>query len=357
MNDRDSEHVIAQFIDQGYELAQDDKTADVILLNTCSVRQHAEEKVWSMLGYLKRLKKNKPQVIIGLLGCMAQNLQDAIIERMPHVDLVCGPNDLSRVYYLVKNIQKTNKNVIAVESMKRNPSFYRHLYQPNQKYSYVVIMEGCNNFCSYCVVPYVRGQERSRPQKDILDEVKQLVAKGIPSVTLLGQNVNSYSGGCSFPELLRKVSAIRGIGLISFATSHPKDASMELFEAMRDCANIRKHLHLPLQSGSNRILKAMNRGYARSDYAKLVDSYRKIVGEKAEIGTDIIVGFPGETEKDFKDTVDMVRKVSFNFAYIFKYSPRPHTKAANLVDNVSIEIKKERHKILLDLQKQISKSK
>lgn len=378
MNDRDSEHVVAQFLAHGYRLTDNKKDADVILLNTCSVRQHAEDKVFSELGRLRKLKitnpksqiPNKSQItnskrkthnaerttpIIGVIGCMAENLKDTIIERMPHVDLVCGPNDLGRVYQLVEKFKTTQKNIVSVGAACRSPSFYKHLYQPDKKHSYVVIMEGCNNFCSYCVVPYVRGSERSRPFKDVLAEVSQLVAKGISSVTLLGQNVNSYDGGCNFPKLLRKVSAIAGVDEISFATSHPKDASLELFEAMRDCNNIRKHLHLPIQSGSDRILRLMNRGYTREHYLSLVDSYRAVVGEGAMLGTDVIVGFPTETEKDFQDTVSVLKKVKFHFAYLFKYSARLRTKAAALADDVPQATKEKRHRILLDLQKQISK--
>lgn len=372
MNERDSEHVIAQFLDHGYALADAAREADVILLNTCSVRQHAEDKVFSELGRLRKLKSVPPkfaganlsrgddyptQKIIGVIGCMAENLKDKIIKRMPQVDLVCGPNDLGRIVELVENVQKTHKDIIAVGAAQRDASFYRHLYQADNKHSYVVIMEGCNNFCSYCVVPYVRGRERSRAYRDIVGETKTLVRKGIVSLTLLGQNVNSYSGGCSFPELLRKVSAIEGVKEINFATSHPKDASIELFEAMRDCPNIRKYLHLPLQSGSNRILKAMNRGYTRAHYTKLVKEYRAIVGKDANLGTDFILGFPAETEKDFKDTLTLAESIRFDFAYIFKYSPRPNTKAAKLDDDVPMETKQRRHQALLELQRKISKSK
>lgn len=386
MNERDSEHVAAQFLDQGYSLAQAPKDADVILLNTCSVRQHAEDKVWSELGRLRKLKipnhkfqitnkfqipdsklKNKsaertPQnadrtPVIGVIGCMAENLKNKIIERMPIVDFVAGPNDVARLVAIVETIKKTKKKIVAVGSAQRDASFYRHLYHAGKKHSYVVIMEGCNNFCSYCVVPYVRGRERSRPAKDVIAEIEQLVLKGVASVTLLGQNVNSYSGGCNFAELLRKVSAIKGLKEISFATSHPKDATQELFEAMRDCPTIIKYLHLPLQSGSGRILRKMNRGYTKARYEAVVAQYRKIVGEGALIGTDIIVGFPTETEKDFSRTVAMMEKIRFDQAFLFKYSPRPGTKAAEFADDVSLEEKKRRHAILLELQRKISNEK
>jgi tRNA-2-methylthio-N6-dimethylallyladenosine synthase len=204
------------------------------------------------------------------------------------------------------------------------------------------------------VVPFVRGRERSRAFKDILEEIKQLAEKGICSVTLLGQNVNSYNGGCSFPELLKKINDVKGLKEISFVTSHPKDASVELFEAMRDLTKVKKYLHLPIQSGSDRILKLMNRGYTREHYLDLVRQYRDIVGEKAVLGTDIIVGFPSETEQDFEDSRAVIEQVKFDFAYIFKYSIRTKTKAAELADDVVEEEKKRRHRILLDLQKEIS---
>lgn len=355
MNDRDSEHVIAQFLNNGYSLAEAPKKADVVLINTCSVRQHAEDRVWSELGAMKKVKKHNPEVVIGVLGCMAENLKNKIIEKMPMVDLVCGPNDLSKVFELVQKVKISQTNMVAVGSDIRQPDFYKNLYQADKTHSYVVIMEGCNNFCSYCVVPYVRGRERSRNFEEIIGEVKQLVKRKITSVTLLGQNVNSFNGGCSFPELLRRINKIRGMGEVSFVTSHPKDASVELFETMRDCAKVKKYLHLPIQSGSDRILKLMNRGYTRAKYLDLAEKYRSVVGPRAKLATDFIVGFPTETKEDFEQTCQIAERVKFNFAYIFKYSPRPKTKAGLLKDDVPQEVKKLRHKTLLDLQRKISK--
>lgn len=374
MNSRDSEHVIAQFKRAGYALAKTAKEADVVLFNTCSVRQHAEDKVWSELGRLKQFKveslkfkgfdqkdnikhKTLNRVpIIGVIGCMAENHKDKIIERAPFVDLVVGPNDLAGIVEKVNIAQDYRKSLVAVASPERDKSFYQKLYQPDKKHSYVIIMEGCNNFCSYCVVPYVRGRERSRDYGDIFDEVKKLGNQGIKSVTLLGQNVNSYNGGCDFPELLQKVSEVKKIQEVSFVTSHPKDANQKLFETMRDVAKIKKYLHLPIQSGSDRILKLMNRGYSAAHYLSLIRKYRDIVGNNAKLATDMIVGFPSETVEDFQASYDILEKVKFNFAYIFKYSPRPNTKAAEIEDDVPLNKKKQRHKILLDLQKEISKN-
>jgi len=358
MNDRDSELVVGQFLSKGYKLVDTSKKADVILLNTCSVREHAEHKVWSELGSREQLKKKKPDLVIGVIGCMAKNLQHRIIERMPHVDLVVGPNDLANIYDYVKKIlkERKRKQLVKVSSATRDKSFYRHLYHQNKKHSYVNISEGCSNFCSYCVVPYVRGRHRSRPIGDITKEIKQLVKDGITSITLLGQNVNDfyYSRGrkrVNFVGLLDMISDIKGVNELSFITSHPKDIDSKLFDLMAQKKNIIKYLHLPVQSGSNRILKLMNRRYTRQKYLKIIAQYRKRV-PKGVLATDVIVGFPGETRKDFKDTLGLFKEVKFNFAYIFKYSPRPHTKARDLADDVGAGEKERRHGILLDLARE-----
>ena len=386
MNNRDSELVTGLFLSNGYELTADISRADVILFNTCSVRQHAEDKVFSELGTLKRLKitnpnkqitnniqytnsklQNKQQTtnyklpIIGVIGCMAKNLGGEIIKRIPHVDLVIGPNDLGRIYDYVRVVQKERQSIVAVDSQQRDKTFYKNLHHQDKRYCYVNISEGCSNFCSYCVVPYVRGRHRSRPVKNILREVKQLVDTGISSITLLGQNVNDYQSfkgkkKIDFVNLLDMISDIKGVKELSFVTSHPKDIDFRLFDLMAKKKNIKKYLHLPVQSGSNRILKLMNRRYTREKYLKIIAQYRKKV-PNGVLATDVIVGFPTETEKDFGDTLDLIKKIQFNFAYIFKYSPRPHTKASNMVDDLPTEIKKRRHKILLDLQKKISKAK
>ena len=432
MNSRDSELVAGQFVNRGYQLVDTAKEADVILLNTCSVREHAEDKVWSELGRLRKLKSVPPsfagaklnrrdnhpkKIIIGVIGCMARNLGNKIIERMPHVDLVVGPNDLANIYDYVKEILKERRRFVEVSSATRDKSFYKHLYHQNKKHSYVNISEGCSNFCSYCVVPYVRGRHRSRAAEDILKEIKQLVKDGVNSITLLGQNVDDYSyrlktkdqrpktKKIDFVGLVEVISRIKGVKELSFVTSHPKDIDAStslsipsslgmirgmvsesnhdpepldfardgsrdgepveprsrrvdflLFDLMEQRKNIKKYLHLPVQSGSNRILKLMNRKYTRAKYLKIIAQYRKKV-PNGILATDVIVGFPSETEKDFRDTFDLIKKVEFNFAYIFKYSPRPHTKAKDLPDDVPKQEKERRHRILLDLQKGISRRK
>lgn len=394
MNDHDSDLVAGQFLSRGYQLTENKKEADVILLNTCSVRQHAEDRVFSELGALKKLKvlpkfagapRNREAIsgtksrkcyafhganlsrgdnypakkVIGVIGCMARNLGKKIIERAPHVDLVVGPNDLAHIYEYVKEIQEKRKNIIEVNSATRDKSFYKNLYHRNKKHAYVNISEGCSNFCSYCVVPYVRGLQRSRAVKDILAEIKKLVKDGVSSVTLLGQNVNDFGlkpEKINFVELLNLISGIKGVKELSFLTSHPKDIDFRLFDLMAKKKNISKYLHLPIQSGSDRILKLMNRKYTKEKYLEIIDEFRKKV-PYGILATDVIVGFPTETEEDFQDTLDLMNKVKFNFAYLFKYSPRPHTKAKDLCDDVPKKEKERRHAILLNLQREISRRK
>jgi tRNA-2-methylthio-N6-dimethylallyladenosine synthase len=375
--------VIGQFLSRGYQLTDDKKQADVILFNTCSVRQHAEDRVFSELGTLKKLKirnpnaeiQNKSRIrnskfeirnlpVIGVIGCMAKNLGREITRRIPEVDLVVGPNDLAHLYDYVRIIQKRRQRIVAADSPERDKAFYKNLYHNDKQYCYVNISEGCSNFCSYCVVPYVRGKHRSRPVGDILKEVKKLVNEGVNSITLLGQNVNDFSSKfkvqslkvkkVEFVELVKMVSEIKGVKELGFVTSHPKDIDVRLFDLMAQRPNIKKYLHLPVQSGSDRILKLMNRRYSRKKYLKIVDEFRKRIPDGI-LATDVIVGFPTETEKDFQKTLDLLKKVEFNFAYLFKYSPRPHTKAQKLPDGVPQKEKERRHAILLNLQREIAR--
>jgi len=361
MNKRDSEIVRGLLEEQGYAFTDNEKDADVILFNTCSVREHAEHRVMSILGALSRKKKNRTKTILGLLGCVAQHKKKAIFKSLPYLDFICGPADIYKVPELILKASKKGYKIISVKSSRAARSIVNinPYYRDSQIHAYVNIMYGCNNFCSYCIVPYVRGEEVSRPLPDIIEEIKALVKRNITNITLLGQNVNSYHGPCgkdycNFVELLKQVNNVDGIKKINFVTSHPKDATITLFEAMKELDKVDKHLHLPLQSGSNRILKLMNRGYIIEEYMKLVEKYQKII-PRGTISTDIIVGFPGETEEDFDDTRKAMKSIRFTGAYIFKYSPRPPAEAATLDDNVPVETKKMRNQILLDLQKRISK--
>lgn len=373
MNNRDSEVVKGLLVAKGYRLVQDEKAADIILFNTCSVREHAEDKVWSAVGKYRGKRgegRGKKKQIIGVIGCMAQNYKDEIFRRAPGVDIVCGPSCIDQLPSMIKAVsscktQGTSKDYKSIETKEkiRPEEIYHTGFYESKDHAYVVISEGCDNFCSYCVVPYARGRLRHRPAEEILKEVEAAVVSGIGNITLLGQNVNSYKSQdtshktqVNFLELLKEISMIEKLKSLSFVTSHPKDTEKELFEIIASMPVIKKSLHMPVQSGSDHILKAMNRGYTAGQYLKLVDQYRLLV-YNGQISTDIIVGFPGETEGDFKKTMALVKRAEFNSAFIFKYSPRPNTKAALMKDDVSMETKKRRHSELLALQREISKNK
>ncbi|MDD2679259.1 MAG: tRNA (N6-isopentenyl adenosine(37)-C2)-methylthiotransferase MiaB [Candidatus Omnitrophica bacterium] len=353
MNTRDSEVVSGLLQKSGHKICHDPAKADIIILNTCSVRQHAEDKVWSEIG---RFKNGK---LIGVIGCMAQNYGQGVFERSPNVSFVVGPADIEKIPGIIARLSKDKaifeRKIFETEGECRPEEIYHTGFYQDKNHAYVVISEGCSNFCSYCVVPYVRGGLHNRNHKDILKEIQAALKKGITRFTLLGQNVNAYKyDKVDFIKLLGRVDAIKGLKEFSFITSHPRDTSIDLFKAMNDLGKLKKYLHLPVQSGSDGILKLMNRGYSRKFYLALADNYRKIVKDGA-LTSDIIVGFPTETEEDFKGTYDLVKAVRFSAAYIFKYSSRPHTEAFKMADTVAKEDKEERHKLILDLQKGISK--
>lgn len=364
MNLRDSEVVCGMLKDAGYMLVDDADSADVVIFNTCSVRQHAEDKVWSEIGCFNRKPyaiSHKP--IIGIIGCMAQNYKDDIFRKAPRVDFVVGPQDIDKIPDIIRKMTNdearmpkiNQKKIWETDGKERPEDIYHTGFHQDKDHAFVVISEGCSNFCSYCVVPYVRGPLRNRKHKEIIREIREAIDKGISRFTLLGQNVNAfYDGEVDFIGMLGLVDKIKGVKEFSFVTSHPKDTSVELFKAMAECGKLKKYLHLPAQSGSDRILKAMNRVYTREIYLDLARLYRKIV-KGGVLTTDIIVGFPGETEQDFQETYDLVKEVNFNSGFFFKYSPRPHTQAANLTDDVPRQEKERRHGIILKLQKEISK--
>ncbi|MBI4706518.1 MAG: tRNA (N6-isopentenyl adenosine(37)-C2)-methylthiotransferase MiaB [Candidatus Omnitrophica bacterium] len=383
MNVRDSEVIGGLLARAGYEITDDEQQADIVIFNTCSVRQMAEDRVWSAVGNAVNREKHRdsPQKagtvpIIGITGCMANNYREAIFEKAPAVDFVVGTADIGKLPEIIKEIQKhkgslNEKKIYETDAEFREDEIYHTGFRLDKEHAFVVISEGCENFCSYCVVPYVRGKLRSRDPEDILKEIKADVDAGISKITLLGQNVNAYHWvdknrdspqkpgtvpvfTFDFVKLLTMVNRISGLKEFTFVTSHPKDTSIELFKAMAELDKLRKYMHLPVQSGSDRILKMMNRRYTRENYLNLAKSYREIV-RGGELTTDIIVGFPGETEKDFQDTFDLVKEAEFNAGFIFKYSPRPHTEALKLPDDVSREEKERRHALILELQKKISK--
>ena len=351
------------FMEKGFEKAESVHEADIILFNTCSVRKHAEDRAISNMGKLLKIKNeklkikniNKKSKIYGIIGCTAQALKRDLFKRLPALDLVCGTGEIHKLPQLIENVAEDK--VLAYDNIDIDiPEAGSH-YRENKKTAYVSIMRGCNNFCSYCIVPFVRGRERSRKAEDIIGEVGDLAKRGFREVKLLGQNVNSYrNGACDFVQLLKRISNIDGVEKIKFMTSHPKDASMKLFEAMKNLDKVDKHLHLPVQSGSDRILKLMNRGYTAGKYTTLIKNLRRLI-PGCRITTDVIVGFPTESDTDFKKTRNLMNNIKFNAAYIFKYSPRPPAKSSFLGDDVSKEVKRDRHKILLDLQKGISKKK
>lgn len=343
MNEHDSEKIAGMLVKCGYTKADSKQDADFILFNTCCVREHAELRTFGNVGFIKELKQLNPRLILGVCGCMMQqkDVADKLYKRFPFVDLIFGTHELKNFPFMLEkvldneriiNISEMDGEVIEGLPVERTPGFS----------TFVNIMYGCNNFCTYCIVPYVRGRERSRRAEDVVNEVREIVALGYKEVTLLGQNVNSYySDGVNFPKLLEMVNAVPGLTRLRFMTSHPKDLSDELIEAMAKLDKVGKHIHLPVQSGSDEILRRMNRHYTSSQYLELVSKLRSKVKD-VEITTDIIVGFPGETEEDFEATCDIVRKVGYSNAYTFAYSPREGTIAAKMPDQIAQEVKKQR---------------
>ncbi len=364
MNVYDSELISGILAGKGYEPTSDEEDADVFLFVTCSVRKHAEERVWGKGGVLREWKTKRPGRLIGILGCMAQNYGAEIFRRLPHVDVVCGTGHLDEIDRLLERARAGEKKILATGKPERGPmtearenriAYLERCLRPVT--AFVTIMEGCSNACSYCVVPFLRGEERSRPSGEICDEIRGLAAAGVKEVTLLGQNVNSYGRGreneLDFIDLLRRIDRLGILKRLRFTTSHPKDAVAGLFQAMVELGSVCEHLHLPVQSGSAHVLDLMNRGYGPLDYMVQVNKFRAVV-PGAAITTDVIVGHPGESEADFIQTVELMKEVRFDQAFIFKYSPRPGTASSRLADDVPGETKARRLQILLDLQKEIS---
>ena len=351
MNERDSEKIRGILLAAGYELT-DGEDADLCLYNTCTVRENANMKVYGRLGLLGNYKKKNPSMIIALCGCMMQEptAEAKVKESYPFVDLIFGTHNLYRFAELLYRVLSGEGPVCEIwestdEVVEELPAQRTYPFK-----SGVNIMYGCNNFCTFCIVPYVRGRERSRTPEDILRECESLAADGVKEIMLLGQNVNSYGktleDPVSFAELLRRVNEVEGIGRIRFMTSHPKDLSDELILAMRDCDKVCGHLHLPLQSGSDALLKKMNRHYTREDYLRLTDRLRSAMPDLS-LTTDLIVGFPGETEQDIQDTLDIVRRVGYDTAFTFIYSKRSGTPAAKMPDQIPENVVKDRFGRLL----------
>ncbi len=352
MNVYDSERIAHLLSTRDYRLVDTSEEADLIFLNTCSVREKPVEKLYSTLGRLRRLKRKKPGMIIGVGGCTAQHEKERILHRAPHVNFVIGTKEISKIPDILDEIAKNPDPIVTTELDGRSDPYSRlpMLDRCSGVCGFVSIMQGCDNFCSFCIVPHVRGKEVSRPSGKILAEIEQRAKQGLREVTLLGQNVNSYGqktpGEMNFVRLLEAVNAILGIERIRFTTSHPKDLSQELIEAFRLLPKLCEHIHLPLQSGSDRILSRMNRGYTRKDYLSKVAMLRSVCPEMA-ITTDIIVGFPGEGEEDFRQTLETIEEVQFDDLFSFRYSDRPLTQAASFPDKIPPEFSRRR---LMELQ-------
>jgi len=346
----------------GYERTYTNFDADVIVLNTCAIREHAEAKVFGVIGELKHLKTSNPGLILAVCGCMAQRpgVAERIRESYKHVDIVFGTHALWRFPELLFGALTDNRRIFDVEPSDGEIAEGLPVSRDRRHSAWLSVMYGCNNFCSYCIVPYTRGRERSRKPEAVLNEARHLIASGAKEITLLGQNVNSYgkneAHGVRFPGLLRQLSDLDGDFLLRFMTSHPKDASAELFDIMAASPKVAKHLHLPFQAGSNRILKAMNRGYTREHYLELIAAARqKMPG--IVITSDVIVGFPGETESEFEETYSLIEQVQFDALFTFIHSPRPGAPSSKLEDPVPRAEKQRWFDRMLDLQASISQQK
>ena len=351
MNVADSELVEGILTNLGLEKTADYDEADAIFLNTCAIRENAETKVHSKLGNLHKIKLNKPHLIIGVLGCMAQNLKDDLLKNKPYVDIILGPDSYRKIPELINRHVKDNKSIVDTKLSRYE--VYENLFpsRGDTFNAWVSIMRGCDKFCSFCIVPFTRGRERSRSVESIVEEVKKAVDQGFVEITLLGQNVNSYNfEGKSFSDLLLAVSDINGVKRIRYTSPHPQDINIELLEVMASRKNICNYVHFPLQSGSNEVLKRMNRTYTREHFYDMAMKIREIM-PNCGLSTDIIVGFPGETDEQFRETLDLMEAIKFNSAFTFKYSPRPYTKAEQFSDQISEEIKKIRLDEMLILQR------
>ena len=357
-NVSDGERMAGQLRAIGYEQTEDMEQADLILINTCCVRETAEDKVYGKIGEIKSLKRKKPELIFGIAGCMAQKEGEALIKRAPHIDFVLGTSKVHALTQTVRRVEAERQHVVDVNLTETElpDEGEAPVLRGGRLSAWVPIMYGCNNFCTYCIVPYVRGRERSRLPEDIVREVEQAVADGYKEVTLLGQNVNSYGKDhkqADFAELLSMVDKVEGIERVRFMTSHPKDLSDKVIEVIRDGKHLCEHIHLPVQHGSNKILKAMNRVYTAEAYKDLVKRIRTAMPE-VSLTTDLIVGFPGETEEDFEELLTFLKEIRYDAAYTFIYSKRSGTPAAEMAEQVPEEVKKARLQKLMEVQNEIS---
>lgn len=355
MNESDTERINGQLEELGYAPAETMEEADIIIMNTCSIRQNAEEKVYGKIGEIKKLKDKNPHLLLGIAGCMAQENKGKLIERMPIIDFVIGPYHIHDLKEIVSKEDARGGHVVKTERNPHSVSDYSELraVRKSHVFAWIPIMQGCNKFCTYCIVPYVRGREVSRPIDAIVEEIKKVAAEGYKEITLLGQNVNSYGldlkDGTDFSKLVAAVDDIDGIERVRYMTSHPKDMTFAMIDAIADSQKVVNHMHLPIQCGSNELLKKMNRGYTVEHYLELVDYARKRMPDLV-LTTDIIVGFPGETEAMFEDTLNLLKRVQYDMAYTFIYSPRTGTPAAKMEDQIPQEEKSRRLQRLMEVQ-------
>lgn len=353
MNFSDGERFSGQLERLGYSSVEDIHDADIIILNTCCVREAAEKKIYGKIGELKSIKQHKPHLIIGITGCMAQKNGDEIFRKAPHVDFVLGTNRMSDLPNVLEEIMTSRGHVLKLSGDYDMPPAVAPA-QSDSLFAYVPIMYGCNNFCTYCIVPYVRGRERSRSPQEIVQEITTMVSQGVKEVTLLGQNVNSYNyEGADFADLLAMIDAIEGIERVRYMTSHPRDITDKVITTIKNSKHICDHFHLPVQYGNNKILQAMNRGYTIEHYRQLIAQIREQFPQ-ASFTTDLIVGFPGETAEDFQELLEFIKEIRYDAAYTFVYSIRSGTPAATMENQVEQDVKKARLQELMQIQNEIS---
>ena len=354
MNEEDSEKLSGMLIPVGYKKTLDKGSADIIIFNTCCVRENAEQKVDGNIGALKTMKKENPKLVIAVIGCMMQQdgMAKHIITKFPFVDIIIGTHNAYKFPEYLKRIQSGESSIVEIWDKEESIIEGIPIERENTLKGFVTIMYGCNNFCTYCIVPYVRGRERSRNPEDIINEITAMVGQGYKEITLLGQNVNSYGKGLTpeinFAQLLRKINKIENLERLRFMTSHPKDLSNEVIEVIAESDKICEHVHLPVQSGSSNLLNKMNRHYDREQYLELVKNIRNTI-PNVGITTDIIVGFPGETEEDFAETLSLMEEVKFNLAFTYLYSKRKGTPADEMLDQVPEDVKHERFNRLVEV--------
>lgn len=353
MNASDTEHYAGQLEELGYMPAEDFHAADVIIVNTCCVRESAEKKIAGKIGELKNVKTKNPEVVICVAGCMAQKDGEKLLKKHPQVDLLLGTAYVNDFKNILTDYLADRKGALYTDLTIHQSEFEGKMVRQSPFSAWIPIMYGCNNFCTYCIVPYVRGRERSRAVENIVAEIEQAVKEGYKEFTLLGQNVNSYGKDFgekdAFAKLLRRVNEIEGVERVRYMTSHPRDMNEEVIKAVAECEHVCENFHVPFQAGSDEILRKMNRGYTREKYLELIKMIRSYVPDAA-ITTDIIVGFPGETEQDFKDTLALVQEVGFDAAFTFIYSKRSGTPAAKMEGQVPLDVKKDRLNRLMEVQ-------